>query len=60
MKSAKTWKEYYLTRQIFVFSSETYTTIIFTGLPNEKLSWGPYVQPLKEWWEALRLTKPRN
>ena len=56
-KSAKEYDEYYLMRQIFVFRSDMYTTIISTGLPNRELLNDPYYKPLNEWWHALRLIK---
>lgn len=57
LKSAKRYDEYFLMRQVFVVRSDEYTTIIATGLPNRDLVTDPYYQPLKAWWEALRLIK---
>jgi len=55
MKSAKEYAEYFLMRQIFVFQSDRFTTIISTGLPNRGLVTDPYYKPLKAWWDALML-----
>jgi len=57
MRSARRYHEYFLMRQIFVFRSDIYTTIISTGLPNRDLVTDSYYQPLKAWWEALRIIK---
>ncbi|MCA1458460.1 hypothetical protein I6F35_35735 [Bradyrhizobium sp. BRP22] len=60
MKPAKKYDEYFLMRQIFVARSDMYTTIVATGLPNRELVTDPYYQPLRKWWEALRLVKARG
>jgi hypothetical protein len=60
MKSAKRYEEYFLMRQVFVVRSDLSTTIIATGLPNRELVTDPYYQPLRQWWEALRLVKTRG
>ncbi|UPK36847.1 hypothetical protein IVB18_05730 [Bradyrhizobium sp. 186] len=59
MKPARKYDEYFLMRQVFVARSDLSTTIVATGLPNHELVTDPYYQPLKEWWEALRLVKTR-
>lgn len=60
MKSSRKYDEYFLMRQVFVARSDISTTIIATGLPNHKLVTDPYYQPLKEWWDALRLVRRGN
>jgi len=57
MKPAKKYNQYFLMRQIFVYRSDTHTTIISTGLPNRALATDPYYGWLKAWWDALRLLK---
>jgi hypothetical protein len=57
MKPAKKYNEYFLMRQIFVYRSDTHTTIISTGLPNRELVTDPYYGWLKAWWDALKLVK---
>jgi hypothetical protein len=56
-KPTKTVDEYYLLRQIYVYRSDRYSTIISTGLPNRDLVSDPYYAALRAWWDALALVK---
>jgi hypothetical protein len=57
IKRARTADEYYLLRQIFVYRSDRFSTIISTGLPNRELVSDPYYAWLRAWWDALALVK---
>lgn len=60
LKPSKRYDEFFLMRQLFVVRSDVSTTIIATGLPNHQLVTDTYYQPLRDWWEALRLVKTRG